>query len=190
MPVGAVLFRRWIYDKVFSSLERCVVHSNTFGRGGMAMACGLAVLDILEEERLPANALAMGEAIMAGLRDLQRSNPMIKEVRGRGLMIAIELQPPRGLWGRLQGAFMDKLSPGLLAQSFVVPLMSDHRILTQVGGHAADVIRLLPPLMIGRKEVDRFLGAFAAVLDDAKKFPGPIWEIGSRLAAHALKGNR
>jgi hypothetical protein len=44
--------------------------------------------------------------------------------------------------------------------------------------------------MIGRKEVDRFLGAFAAVLDDAKKFPGPIWEIGSRLAAHALKGNR
>lgn len=190
VPVGAVLFRRWIYDKVFSSLERCVVHSNTFGRGGMAMACGLAVLDILEEERLPANALAMGEAIMAGLRDLQRSNPMIKEVRGRGLMIAIELQPPRGLWGRLQGAFMDKLSPGLLAQSFVVPLMSDHRILTQVGGHAADVIRLLPPLMIGRKEVDRFLGAFAAVLDDAKKFPGPIWEIGSRLAAHALKGNR
>ncbi len=187
VPVGAVLSKRWIYDKVFSSLERCVVHSNTFGRGGMAMACALSVLDVIAEEGIVENARVMGEALLSGLRDMQRSYPMIKEVRGRGCMIAIELQPPQGLWGRIQGALMDKMSPGLLAQSFVVPLMSDHRILTQVGGHGADVIRLLPPLIIGPKEVERFLGAFKSVLDAAKKFPGPIWEIGSRLAKHALR---
>ena len=138
-------------------------------------------------------AAAVGAAVAAGRA---RTAPAVidpspgapNRMGYQGLVAGSTFQPPRGLWGRLQGALMDKLSPGLLAQSFVVPLMSDHRILTQVGGHAADVIRLLPPLMIGRKEVDRFLGAFAAVLEAAKKFPGPIWEIGSRLAAHAIKG--
>lgn len=190
VPVGAVLSRQWIYDKVFSSLERCVVHSNTFGRGGMAMTCGLCVLDILHEEKIIENAAAMGAALKEGLEALQADYPMIKSVRGRGLMIAIELQHPKSLWGKLSGAFMNKLSPGLLAQSFVVPLMSDHHIITQVGGHGADVIRLLPPLVLGQAEVDRFLDAFRKVLDAAKKFPGPIWEIGSRLAKHSLRSSK
>ncbi len=187
VPVGAVLVNDWIFERIFSSLDRCVVHSNTFGRGGMAMAAGLATLEVLQEEQLVENARLMGERLRTGLETLQASYPMIKDVRGRGLMIAIELQPPRGLWGRLSGAVMGKLSPGLLAQALVVPLMSDHRVLTQVGGHGADVIRLLPPLIIGEPEVDRFLTAFKTVLDAAKKFPGPIWEIGSRLAKLALR---
>ena len=187
VPVGAVLCRQEVYDKVFSSLERCVVHSNTFGRGGMAMAAGLATLDVIAEEKLVENAAAMGAELMTGLGELKNSFPMVKDVRGRGLMVAIELQPPRGLWGRLSGAVMGKISPGLLAQAFVVPLMSDHRILTQVGGHGADVIRLLPPLVIGKAEVARFLNAFREVLKTADTFPGPIWEIGSRLAKLALK---
>jgi ornithine--oxo-acid transaminase len=187
VPVGAVMCRQWIYDKVFSSLDRCVVHSNTFGRGGMAMTAGLATLDVIEREGLVENARHMGDALLTGLQELAASFPMIKDVRGRGLMLAIELQPPRSLWGRVSGAFMGKLSPGLLAQAFVVPLMSDHRILTQVGGHGADVIRLLPPLVIGKTDVARFLDAFRQVLEAANKFPGPIWEIGSRLAKLALR---
>ncbi len=187
VPVGAVLAKKWIYDNVFSSLERCVVHSNTFGRGGMAMACGLQVLDIMEEEKIIENAEKTGAMLTGGLLELQKTYPMIKEVRGRGLMIAIELKPPKSLWGRLSGAFMNTLSAGLLAQAFVVPLMSNHRILTQVGGHGADVIRLLPPLVLGDAEVKRFLTAFTEILQAAEKFPGPVWEIGSRLAKLSLR---
>jgi len=188
VPVGAILFKRWIYNKVFSSLERCVIHSNTFGRGGMAMAAGLATIEVIEEEGLVENARIQGQKLLAGLRELQAGSKLIKDVRGKGLMIAVEMQPPKGLWGRLSGAIMGSLSPGLLAQAFVVPLFNDHRILTQIGGYGADVIRLLPPLIIGEREVERFLSAFQEVLEQAAKFPGPIWEIGSRLAKVALSG--
>jgi ornithine--oxo-acid transaminase len=61
VPVAAVLMRRPIYDKVFSSLDRAVVHSSTFGKSNFAMAAGLATLAVLDEEDLMANATAMGD---------------------------------------------------------------------------------------------------------------------------------
>ena len=67
MPVGAVITRPKIMDCVFNGMERCVVHSNTFGQNDLAMAAALASLYVIEEDKLVENAAAMGEYVMQKL---------------------------------------------------------------------------------------------------------------------------
>jgi hypothetical protein len=72
----------------------------------------------------------------------------------------------------------------------VTQMLSKHRILTQVAGHAMDVVKILPPLIIGEREVERFVQAFDEVLTECRRFPGPMWEIGQNFVRHALSSNR
>src|SRR2546430_15482166 len=69
-------------------------------------------------------------------------------------------------------------------------MLSKHRILTQVAGHAMDVMKILPPLIIGEKEVEMFVNALDDVLTECRKFPGPMWEIGNNFVRHALGSKR
>jgi acetylornithine/succinyldiaminopimelate/putrescine aminotransferase len=187
VPVGAVMASRAIFSKVFSSMERCFVHSSTFSQGGLAMAAGLATLHVIDEDKLIENAARMGALLMEGLLALQKRFELIREVRGRGLMIGIEFGRPRSFALRLGWDLAHKVSSGIFGQAIVMPLMSDHRILTQVSGHSGDVIKLIPPLVIQEADAARFLTAFEEVLERAHHFPGPIWAVASRLAKHALK---
>jgi ornithine--oxo-acid transaminase len=75
----------------------------------------------------------------------------------------------------------------LFCQSILVPLLMDHHILAQVSGHGRDIIKLIPPLIFDHADADRFISAFDHVLAAAHRFPGPIWEVGSRLAKVALR---
>jgi len=186
IPVGAILLRREIHKKVFSGLERAVVHSNTFGMNELAMAAGLAMLEILEEENLIENAARMGERFLAGLERLKDCYEMVKDVRGKGLMVAIEFGPPKSL--KLKGGWtaLEKVQEGLFAQMVVMGLMHDHRLLTQVSGHRVNIVKFLPPLVIGQEEVDYALDALDKVLADAHRFPGGLWKVGKDLVKGAL----
>jgi len=68
----------------------------------------------------------------------------------------------------------------------VSQMLSKHRILTQVAGHGMDAMRILPPLIIGEKEVDMFVSALDDVLTECRKFPGPMWELGNNFVKAAL----
>src|SRR3954449_4661316 len=94
VPCGAIVARRDVYQKTFSRMDRCVVHSTTFGRNNLAMACGLAALEIIDDENLTENAAKMGELLMQRVDALRAKHSFIKEVRGKGLIIAIEFQEP------------------------------------------------------------------------------------------------
>jgi ornithine--oxo-acid transaminase len=72
----------------------------------------------------------------------------------------------------------------------VTQLLSKHRILTQVAGHAMDVLKILPPLIIGEKEVDMFVTALDDVLTECRKFPGPMWELGNNFVRAAIGSRR
>ncbi len=177
VPCGAIVTRRSIYQRTFSRLDRCVVHSSTFGRNNLAMTCALATLTVLEDEKLVENSAAMGELLMTCLRRLQAKHPFIKEVRGKGLMIAIEFHEPPQFKGKLAWRLMHKIDESLFPQLVVVPMLSKHRILTQVAGHHMDVIKILPPLTIGRVEVDRFVRALDETLTECTSLSGPIMEL-------------
>jgi len=186
VPVGATLGRNWIFEKVYSSMDRVLVHDSTFGSNALAMAAGLATLEVMEREQLTARADRIGELLSQQLRQLAEKYELLIEIRGRGLMIGLEFGRPSSLklragWNTLQAA-----RHGLFAQMVVVPLFQRHRILTQVAGDHMDVIKLLPPLTIGEPEVERFVEAFDSVMADAHRGTGLMWDFGRTLVKQAL----
>jgi ornithine--oxo-acid transaminase len=177
VPCGAIVTRRAIYQKVFSRLDRAVVHSSTFGRNNLAMACGLAGLSVLENEKLIENAERMGALLLERLDGLRSKHTFLREVRGKGLMIALEFAEPPELSLKMAWRLLHRIDKSLFPQMVVVPLLSKHRILTQVAGHNMDVIKILPPLMVGEKEIDYFVNAFDETLKACRQFPGPMLEL-------------
>jgi ornithine--oxo-acid transaminase len=188
IPVGATLGRDWIFKKVYSSMDRVLVHSASFGSNAQAMAAGLATLSVMEDEGVVANARATGDLLRGRLAALVEEYELLHEVRGRGLMIGIEFGRPRSLRLRSRWTMLQTVRKGLFAQMVVVPLMQRHRILTQVSGDHLEVIKLIPPLIIGEREVDRFVDAFTAVMDEAHAGGGLIWDFGRTLMKQAVAG--
>jgi len=185
VPVGATLGKEWIFQKVYSSMDRVLVHDSTFGSTSMAMTAALATLSVIEDEELTANAAWAGEQLTAGLTEMIGRYEMLADVRGRGLMIGIEFGKASSLrlkagWSMLQAA-----RKGLFSQMIVMALYRRHRILTQVSGDYLEVVKLLPPLTIGEREVEEFLTAFGDVMEDAHKGTGMMWDFGKTLVKQA-----
>src|SRR6478672_1042497 len=190
VPCGAIVTRRDIYQKTFSRMDRCVVHSTTFGRNNLAMSCGLAALEVIDNEKLVENSAKMGALLIERIDALRAKHSFIKEVRGKGLIIGIEFHEPNEFKLKMAWKLLHKIDKVLFAQMVVTQMLSKHRILTQVAGHAMDVLKILPPLIIGEKEVDMFVNALDDVLTECRKFPGPMWEIGQNFVRHALCSKR
>jgi ornithine--oxo-acid transaminase len=186
IPVGAMITRRWIYDKVFWSMKRIMVHATTFSMGNLAMTAGLASLRVIDEHKLLDNANRMGARFKEGLEALRSRFDFIQEIRQRGLMIGIEFGKPKSLALRSAWSMIHAADPDLFTQAVTIPLFEDHRILSQVAGHHIDVVKILPPLIVGDEELRWFLTGFEKVMENLHKFPGPVWDILKRLGIHAV----
>ena len=93
-------------------------------------------------------------------------------------MCAIEFAEPSGLMPKMGWKLVHSLDASMFPQLIVTPLLTKHRILTQVAANNADIVKILPPLVVGEKEIDRFVTALDSVIADLGKFPGPVWEMG------------
>lgn len=164
VPIGALLASRAVFDATFDSMERSVVHGSTFGGGDLAAVAGLATLAVLESEDLVARAAALGRRLLELTEPLVDEFDIVRDVRGLGLMWAIELGPPAGRAARRVWEAIERRQPGLFAQMLTVPLFHEHRILTQVAGHHMNVVKALPPLIVEEEELERFAGALRDVL--------------------------
>ncbi|TQF07766.1 aspartate aminotransferase family protein [Kitasatospora acidiphila] len=186
VPIGATLGKNWIFEKVYSSMDRVLVHSASFGSNNQAMAAGLATLQVIQDEKVVENARVVGEVFRSRLAALTEKYELLADVRGRGLMIGIEFGRPKSLKLRTGWTALQAARKGLFAQMVVVPLLQRHRILTQVSGDLQEVIKLIPPLIITEAEVDRFLDAFCDVMDDAHRGSGLMWDFGKTLVKQAV----
>jgi ornithine--oxo-acid transaminase len=194
MPVAAMVTRREIYQRAVGTLERSYVHQSTFGRNRLSMAAGLATLRVIERDHLVEHAARMGTILRDGLAELQQRYDMIKEVRGSGLMIGIELQAPSSRIARLSIRMIRMASEGLFPQLVVIPLHRDHGVITMAAGKN-DVVKLLPPLTLSEPEARSFLGALDAVLADCQGGGSKNWAVVRdiatatirRRAAHAVR---
>ncbi|MFJ4679727.1 MULTISPECIES: aspartate aminotransferase family protein [unclassified Kitasatospora] len=186
VPIGATLGKSWIFEKVYSSMDRVLVHSASFGSNAQAMAAGLATLHVMRQEGVVENAAKVGELFRTRLAALTERYELLAEVRGRGLMIGIEFGRPKSLKLRTGWTALQAARKGLFAQMVVVPLLQRHRILTQVSGDHLEVIKLIPPLIVTEKEVDRFVDAFTEVMDDAHRGSGLMWDFGRTLVKQAV----
>jgi ornithine--oxo-acid transaminase len=186
VPIGALLVSRAAFDRVFDGMERAVRHGSTFGGNDLAAAAGLATLQVLDEEGLVERSARMGELLLELTRPLVERCPAVIDVRGLGLMWAIELGPPAGRLGQALWGGIERAQPGLFAQLLTVPLFHEHQILCQVAGHHMNVIKALPALTVEESELRRFAAALEDVVGKAERMPSALTRFGSRMARGAV----
>ena len=187
VPVGAVLTRKWIFDKVFDRMDRAVVHGSTFAKNDLAMAAGLATLEVIKSEGLIENAARKGARLLASFARMAERYELVKAVGGRGLMIGIEFGPPSSLRLKASWNLLETANSGLFCQLIVIPLLKEHRILAQVAGHASHTVKLIPPLIISDEDCDWIERSFETVIADAHRVPGAIWSLGKSLIENAAR---
>ena len=190
VPVGALLTRKDIYDRLFNRMDRAVVHGSTFAKNDLAMAAGIATLSVLESEKLVENAARTGDRLLTGFRNMVGRHEMLSEVRGMGLMIGVEFAAPKSLKLRASWAMIEAANKGLFCQLITIPLFRDHKILTQVAGHGSHTIKLLPPYVITDDDCTWIETAFDKVIAESHRVPGAIWSLGKTLIENAVAAKR
>jgi acetylornithine/succinyldiaminopimelate/putrescine aminotransferase len=185
VPVAAMVTTREIHDRAVGTLERSYVHQSTFGRNRLSMAAGLAVLRVIERDGLVEHAERIGTLLLDGLKQIEQRYEMVKEVRGIGLMLGIELCAPRSRVARLSWRLMRMASEGLFPQLIVIPLHRDHGVITMAAGKN-DVIKLLPPLTLGEDEALSFLDSLDAVIADCQRETSKNWGLVRDIAVTAM----
>jgi acetylornithine/succinyldiaminopimelate/putrescine aminotransferase len=190
VPVGAVIARSDVVEKVFDKMDRAVVHSSTFGQNVLAMTAGLATLHTIDAESIVERASTIGAALMSGLALVAKRHELVHEIRGRGLMIGIEFSRPRSMRLRAQWTLLESMRKGLFTQMVIVPLFRDYGILTQVAGDHQNILKILPPLITTEEQADEFVAAIDDVLGELERSLGLLWGVGSSLAIPALRARR
>ncbi len=187
VPVGAVLTRDEVFAKVFDRMDRAVVHGSTFGKNDLAMAAGIATLDVMENEKLVENAARTGERLIAALTAMIPRHEMLSQVRGKGLMIGIEFAAPSSLKLKAAWHLLETANKGLFCQLITIPLFKEHKILAQVAGHGSLTIKLLPALVLSDEDCTWIETAFDAVIADSHRVPGAVWSLGKTLIENARR---
>jgi ornithine--oxo-acid transaminase len=187
VPVGAVLMRKWIHQKLYCTMERTMVHGSTFGSNNLAMAAGLATLEVLQAEHVIENAARTGERLLRAFQDMASRYELIKAVRGKGLMIGIEFGQPRSFKLRTTWSALEAMSKDLFCQMIIIPLFKQHKILCQVAGNNSHTIKVQPALTIGDSDCEWIEQAFDAVIEDTHRGPAAVWSLGKTLATHAMQ---
>ena len=150
-PLGAVVTT----PEIAGAFDNGMEYFNTFGGNPVSCAIGLAVLDVIEEEGLQANAREVGGYLLEGLRALAPDHPIIGDVRGMGLYVGVELVLDR-----------DTLEPGGHQASYVANRMRDHGVLISTDGPLHNVLKIKPPLVFTRENADYLLYCLGKVLEE------------------------
>jgi ornithine--oxo-acid transaminase len=190
VPIGAVLVSRAAFDRVFDGMERAVRHGSTFGGNDLAAAAALATLRVIDRDGVVAHADRMGKLLLELTTPLIERHDVVRDVRGLGLMWAIELGPPAAGGSRALFNAVERAQPGLFAQLITVPLFHDHQILCQVAGHRMNVVKALPSLLIDEDEVRRFADALADVVAASERVPRAMARFGMRMARGTARSRR
>ena len=184
VPVGALLMSSEVYESVFDSLPNAVSHGSTFAPNDLAMVAGLATLRELEQQALVDRSARLGELLLERTRPFVDRFEVVRDVRGLGLMWAIEFEEPPG--GSRTWKLLERIQPGLFSQLVVVPLFRDHRILSQVAGHGLNVLKAIPPLVVTEDDLDWFVSALEETIARAEKMPRAL----VRFALQAARAGR
>ncbi|HTO76357.1 MAG TPA: aminotransferase class III-fold pyridoxal phosphate-dependent enzyme [Thermoanaerobaculia bacterium] len=150
-PLAAVVTTPDIAASFANGME----YFNTFGGNPVSCEIGLAVLDVVEGERLQERSARVGRRLRAGLEDVARRHAIVGDVRGLGLFLGIELVRDR-----------ETLEPAAAEAAYVVERMKDHGILLSTDGPLHNVIKMKPPLVFSEADADRVVAAYDRVLGE------------------------
>jgi ornithine--oxo-acid transaminase len=186
VPVAAVLMRDDIYQSVYGSLKKAIIHTSTYSENGLAMRAGLATLDVLRDEELTARAERLGVELRARLVERLSRFEMVAEIRGLGLLNGIVMRPPSSLRLRVPFQTFRTIHPGMFGQMLVMRLFQHHNILSQICGNNFMVLKVAPPLVITEAQLEQYLDAIEAVME-AIHSSASFWADALKLAQRAVR---
>ncbi|ACB96194.1 aspartate aminotransferase family protein [Beijerinckia indica] len=164
IPCSAVLMSDAICNSIYSSLRRAFIHTTTYSENSLAMRAGLTTLDILEDEKLGARAASLGEYLRRTLTERLGKYEMVAEVRGLGLLNAIEFRKPRSYLLRIPFETFSKIHPAMFGQVVVMRLFKDHGILSQICGNNFLTLKIAPPLVVSDEQIEHYITAVEQVV--------------------------
>jgi ornithine--oxo-acid transaminase len=150
------------------------------------MRAGLATLEVLEQEQLGGRAIDCGRYLQQELAEALRDFEMVKDVRGMGLLMGIEFQAPKQLRLRIPYEAFGAVHAGMFGQIVVMRLFRDFGFLTQVCGNNFMVLKVAPPLVVKKAQMDAFVRAVRSVVELANS-PGAFWSEAIGLARRAFR---
>lgn len=185
--IGATMTTPELSDRAYGRLDRFDLA--TFAGFGVVCRIALAGLRIVREELVP-NAHDRGEHLRERLKDEIGQHPLVRAVRGRGLLVGIELGPARpkggaGLLARFLPSVVDNVSKRLFGQWLAVRLL-DRGILCRPCSYQWNVLKLVPPLNVSEGEVDRVVSATSEILGEYKELTPLLVDIGQKLGSQFL----
>jgi len=158
VPIGVFMTTEEIWDKAYGGIENCLLHTSTFGGNALACAAGIASLQEIVNGGLAERARELGGYMLKQLQLMQGCYPLIKEVRGRGLLIGIEFADAGGsAINKITGGIINRLGKEYLASLVAGELNNNYKIITAYTLNNPNVIRLEPPLIVSRQQVDYLL---------------------------------
>lgn len=186
VPVSAVLMTEAIYESVYGSLRRAIIHTSTFSENSLAMRAALATLKVLEDEGLGQRSMEMGSLLRQHLSDALHGFEMVKDVHGEGLLLGIEFQAPQSLRLRIAFEAFLRIHQAMFGQIVVMRMFRDKGILTQICGNNFMVLKVAPPLVVTEEQIATFVEAIADVVKVAHS-SGTFWSEALGLAKRAIK---
>jgi ornithine--oxo-acid transaminase len=186
VPSGAVLMSDEIYDSVYSSLGRSIIHTSTYSENGLAMRAGLATLQTLQDEGLGKRSEMMGHLLRQSLKPALLGYEMVAEVRGLGLLNGIEFRRPESWQLRVPFEAFRKIHEGMFGQIIVGKLFREHGFLTQMCGNNFTVLKAAPPLIVSEQQVADFVRAVKTVVEEVHS-SSSFWMDALHMARQAVK---
>jgi len=145
-PIGAVITT----PEIAASFDNGMEFFSTFGGNTVSCAIGLAVLEVVQQERLQAHALTVGQQLLEGLRELQKGHDLIREIRGSGFFLGVELTRDD--------------EPATKEAHRIVNAMREHAILFGTDGPFHNVLKIRPPMPFSITDANHFLTTLRKVL--------------------------
>jgi len=161
MPIGAMVTTDKIWKQAYGKIDRALLHTSTFGGNSRACAAALAAIKMLVTEELPENAQTIGNYLLTELKKLSQNYPILKQVRGQGLMIGLNFIRLRGKPSLMDGAVPLWVTRRLLKKA---------RILSFLTLNNQNTLRIAPPLIINMEQAQFFIANFEEALAAAQSF--------------------
>ena len=173
--IGAALTTRELHRKAYGSMARFDWHSSTFGGNSFACVAAKETLRIVDDEKLAANAAARGAQLISGLRERLADHPYIRDIRGCGLLVGVEIGPADNGW-------LGGLASKKVFGHWVSLKLLERGIICQPAALRWDVLKIEPPLSIREAEVSHFVETLAAIFADYRNLPALVADVAKRLA--------